>query len=162
MDLAAHNGVEPTNNHAERSLRSAVVEPAGPASAQPACAPDRWSLGTLGPLPLEPRDLAAYVLTLYTGRMASAQTARQGRINMRVNEHQERVLRAAADLSGETLTGFVLSVATERAEQVLERAQRIDLNAEAFQRFVAAVDGPIEEMPILRRYASTKSPIPLR
>jgi uncharacterized protein (DUF1778 family) len=94
--------------------------------------------------------------------MASAETARQGRINMRVSEHQERVLRAAADLSGETLTGFVLSVATERAEQVLERAQQIDISGEAFKRFVAALDGPIEEMPTLRRYAHAQSPIPPR
>lgn len=107
-------------------------------------------------------DLAAYVLTLYTASMASAETVRQGRINMRVSEHQERVLRAAADLSGETLTGFVLSVATERAEQVLERAQRIDLSGEAFQRFAAALDGSIEEMPTLHRYAHTQSPIPPR
>jgi predicted GNAT family N-acyltransferase len=41
---------------------------------------------------------------------------------------------AAAELSGETLTGFVLGVATERAEQVLERARRIGLRAEAFDR----------------------------
>jgi uncharacterized protein (DUF1778 family) len=79
---------------------------------------------------------------------------------MRVSEHQERVLRAAADLSGETLTGFVLSVATERAEQVLERAQRIELGDEAFRRFVLALDAPAEEMPTLRRYARTQSPIP--
>jgi uncharacterized protein (DUF1778 family) len=81
---------------------------------------------------------------------------------MRVTEQQERVLRAAADLSGETLTGFVLSVATERAEQVLERAQRIDLSSEAFRRFIKALDGPIEEMPTLRRYARKQSPIPSR
>jgi uncharacterized protein (DUF1778 family) len=123
--------------------------PPGPQAPGPS---SRW--GAFG--------LATYVLTLYTGSMASAQTARQGRINMRVSEHQERVLRAAADLSGETITGFVLSVATERAEQVLERAQRIDLSGEAFQRFVAALDGPIEEMPTLHRYAHTQSPIPPR
>jgi uncharacterized protein (DUF1778 family) len=92
--------------------------------------------------------------------MSAAQPARQGRINMRVSEHQEQVLRAAAGLNGETLTGFVLSVATERAEQVLERAQRIDLSGEAFRRFVAALDEPAEEMPTLRRYAKRKSPIP--
>ncbi len=101
-----------------------------------------------------------YVLTLHTGRMASPETARQGRINMRVSAHQERVLRAAADLSGETLTGFVLSVATERAEQVLERAQRINISGDAFGRFVAALDRPAEEMPTLRRYAQAQSPIP--
>ena len=79
---------------------------------------------------------------------------------MRVSEHQERVLRAAADLTGETITGFVLSVATERAEQVLERAQRSDVGDEACRRVVEALDSPVEEMPTLRRYARKRSPIP--
>jgi uncharacterized protein (DUF1778 family) len=78
---------------------------------------------------------------------------------MRVSERQELVLRAAAELSGETLTGFVLAVATERAEEILERAQRIDINAEAFKRFADALDAPAEEMPTLRRYAGKQSPI---
>lgn len=81
---------------------------------------------------------------------------------MRVSERQERVLRAAAELSGVTLTGFVLGVATERAEQVLERANRVDLSAEAFERFVTALDAPAEEMPVVRRYVGERSPIPGR
>lgn len=81
---------------------------------------------------------------------------------MRVSERQERLLRAAADVSGETLTGFVLSVATERAEQVLQRSQRIELDAEAFERFVRALDGLTEPMPTLSRYARSDSPIPAR
>jgi len=81
---------------------------------------------------------------------------------MRVSERQERVLRAAAELRGETLTGFVLAAATERAEAVLERAERIDLSAEAFERFVVALDAPAEAMPTLRRYAKRRSPIPAR
>jgi uncharacterized protein (DUF1778 family) len=92
--------------------------------------------------------------------VGQVESKRQARINMRVSERQERVLRAAAELSGETLTGFVLGVATERAEQVLERANRVDLSAEAFDRFVAALDGPAEEMPVVRRYARQRSPIP--
>jgi uncharacterized protein (DUF1778 family) len=95
-------------------------------------------------------------------RMSEAQSNRRARINMRVSERQERLLRAAAELSGETLTGFVLGIAIERAEQVLERAQRIELRAEAFDRFVAALDAPAEDMPALRRYARTRSPIPAR
>jgi uncharacterized protein (DUF1778 family) len=94
--------------------------------------------------------------------MGSAEPVRQGRINMRVNERQERVLRAAADLSGETLTGFVLSVATGRAEQVLERAQRITISSDAFRSFAEALDAPAEDMPTLRRYAQAQSPIPIR
>jgi uncharacterized protein (DUF1778 family) len=79
---------------------------------------------------------------------------------MRVSGRQEKVLRAAAGLTGETLTGFVLAAATERAEAVLERAGRIDVSAEAFERFVSALDEPPEEMPVLQRYATKRSPIP--
>ena len=81
---------------------------------------------------------------------------------MRVTSRQERVLRAAAELTGETLTGFVLSAATERAETVLERAERIEASAEAFRRFASALDKPAEDMLVLRRYASKKSPIRAR
>ena len=81
---------------------------------------------------------------------------------MRVSKRQERVLRAAAELSGETLKGFVLGAATERAEEVLDRAQRIELGREAFRRFVEAIDRPTEEMPTLARYAREGSPIPAR
>ncbi len=60
------------------------------------------------------------------------------------------------------MTGFVLAAATERAETVLERAERINVSAQAFQRFVAALDQPTGEMPVLRHYAATDSPIPAR
>ncbi len=76
---------------------------------------------------------------MYNQPVGQVESKRQARINMRVSERQEQTLRAAAELSGQTLTGFVLGVATERAEQVLERARRIDLGAEAFTRFVAAL-----------------------
>jgi len=92
--------------------------------------------------------------------MRQVEPNRRGRINMRVSDRQVRVLRAAADLTGETLTGFVLAAATERADEVIERAERIDVSSEAFERFVAALDGPVEEMPTLRRYARKRSPIP--
>jgi uncharacterized protein (DUF1778 family) len=94
--------------------------------------------------------------------MSQASAKRERRINMRVTDEQERILRAAADLSGETLTGFVLSVATERAADVVARAQRIEISAEAFGRFVAALDGPAEDMATVRRYAAKPSQIPPR
>jgi uncharacterized protein (DUF1778 family) len=92
--------------------------------------------------------------------MNQVNSARQRRINMRVSEEQERILRAAAELSGETLTGFVLSVATERAQDVVARARRIEVSAVEFERFVAALDGPPEEMPTVERYARKQSQIP--
>ena len=92
--------------------------------------------------------------------MSQTEHKRQRRINMRVSERQERVLRAAAEVSGESLTGFVLGVATGRAEEILERAQRFDVSAEVFARFVAALDAPADDMPMLERYARSRSPIP--
>ena len=41
-----------------------------------------------------------------TRTMGEASEERTGRINLRVSERQERVLRAAADLTGETLIGI--------------------------------------------------------
>lgn len=97
---------------------------------------------------------------MYNCSMSKVEPKRSRRINMRVSDRQESILRAAAELSGETLTGFVLSVATERAQDVVERSQRIEISTEAFERFVAALDVPVEDMPTVRRYASKPSQIP--
>jgi uncharacterized protein (DUF1778 family) len=94
--------------------------------------------------------------------MSEVEGKRRGRIDIRVDERQDRLLRAAAELTGETLTGFVLAVATAQAEQVLDRAHRVDLDAEAFARFLAALDRPVSEMPTIRRYAARPSSIPER
>jgi uncharacterized protein (DUF1778 family) len=84
----------------------------------------------------------------------------RGRINLRVNPKQEARIRAAAEANGETLTGFLLTAATDRAEAVLERAGRVAISTAAFERFVGALDSPDEPMPTLRRYAEQPSPIP--
>jgi len=101
-----------------------------------------------------------YISGEYSGSVGEAAEERTGRINLRVSGRQERILRAAAELTGETLTGFMLAAATERAEEVVARARRIEVSSEAFGRFVAALDGPPEDMPTLRRYARKRSPIP--
>ncbi len=94
--------------------------------------------------------------------MRSVEQKRRGRINLRVESDQEARLRAAAEANGETLTGFLLAAAAERAEEVLARAGRVAVSGAAFDRFVAALDGDAEPMPILSRYAQEPSPIPSR
>ncbi len=94
--------------------------------------------------------------------MTSAEQKRRGRINLRVDPDQEARLRAAAEANGETLTGFLLAAAAERAEEVLARAGRIAVSGAAFDRFVAALDEDAEPMPTLSRYADEPSPIPPR
>ncbi len=92
--------------------------------------------------------------------MSSVDQKSRGRINLRVDPDQEDRLRAAADANGETLTGFLLSAGTERAEEVLERSRRIAVSGAAFDRFVAALDAPVEPMPTVSRYLEEPSSIP--
>lgn len=94
--------------------------------------------------------------------MSSLEQKSRGRINLRVDQDQEARLRAAAEANGESLTGFMLAAAVERADQVLERAGRIAVSSAAFKRFVDALEGPVEPMPALSRYAQETSPIPAR
>ncbi|MDA8043768.1 MAG: DUF1778 domain-containing protein [Actinomycetota bacterium] len=94
--------------------------------------------------------------------MSSLEQKTRGRINLRVDPDQEARLRAAAEANGETLTGFMLAAATERADQVLERAGRIAISSAAFERFVSALEGRPEPMPTVSRYAREAGPIPAR
>src|SRR5262245_28929860 len=87
----------------------------------------------------------AYVLGMYTSPMATRPASR--RINMRLSDEQENLLRQAAAEQGESLTGFVLAAATARARQVIEQAQRIELSRTAFARFAEALNDPVEDMP---------------
>jgi uncharacterized protein (DUF1778 family) len=109
-----------------------------------------------------PASARSYILRVYGFAMSQIDSRRERRINVRVSEQQERTLRDAAELTGESLPAFVLSAATEHAEDILARSERIEVGVEAFERFVAALEGPVEEMPAIRRYARQPSPIPGR
>ena len=56
-------------------------------------------------------------------------------INMRTDADRKRRLQAAADLSHESLTAFVLSAADERAERVIADARTTPLPADFFDDF---------------------------
>jgi len=83
-----------------------------------------------------------------------------GRLNFRLSSDQERALRQAAELTGQSVTGFVLSSAVERAQELLERANTIQLSEAAFRRFVADLDEPAEVVPELVRLFNRHSQIP--
>lgn len=84
-----------------------------------------------------------------------------GRLNFRVSNDQERALRQAAALTGQSVSGFVLSAAVEHAQQLLERANHIELSAGDFKRFVAELERPTEVVPELVSLFSRRSRIPL-
>jgi uncharacterized protein (DUF1778 family) len=83
-----------------------------------------------------------------------------GRLNFRLTVEQERALRQAAELSGQSLSGFVLSSAVEHAYELLERANHIELSDATFRKFVAALDEPAEVVPELVALFKRNSRIP--
>lgn len=80
-----------------------------------------------------------------------------GRLSLRISDpSQERLLRHAAQLRGATLTEFVLGAALREANDAVERHERLEIRAAAFEAFVRALDcEPARELPVLRRYAHT-------
>lgn len=85
-----------------------------------------------------------------------------GRLNFRLTADQERSLRQAAALTGQSISGFVLSSAVEHAHELLQRANTIELSDAAFRKFVAALDEPAQEVPELVRLFKRRSRIPTR
>jgi uncharacterized protein (DUF1778 family) len=85
-----------------------------------------------------------------------------GRLNFRLTQDQERALRQAAALTGQSVSGFVLSSAVEHAHELMERANTIELSDAAFRAFVAVLDEPAEEVPELVRLFKRRSRIPTR
>lgn len=89
----------------------------------------------------------------------------RGRLDMRLSPDQEALLRAASALVGESMTAFVLGAATSRAEELLDRANRIEITRPAFDRFMTTLyrpqsDHAPSDMPKLRFYASAPRRIP--
>lgn len=76
-------------------------------------------------------------------------TNRRHRLEMRVSPEQEALIREAADLADETLTGFVLGTATERARTLIDARRTVTLPNEAFDRFYEALDQPAKVVPEL-------------
>lgn len=110
----------------------------------------------LGPTTTPSLD-RSHPVYVYTAYMADTLT---GRLNFRLSAEQERSLRHAAELSGQSLSGFVLSSAVEHAHELLERANHIELSEGAFRKFVAALDEPAEAVPELVALFSRESRIP--
>ncbi len=77
--------------------------------------------------------------------------AASGRLNFRIPADAEARLRAAAEVSRQSLTEFVLGAAAARAEELLATGTWVP--AEYFDRLLAALDEPPEPIPVLARAA---------
>lgn len=74
---------------------------------------------------------------------------RSRRIDVRVTDEQDAVIREAAAASGQTVSAFLLSAAERRARSVLDERRHVVMSARAFSAFAAALDEPGEHVPAL-------------
>lgn len=79
-----------------------------------------------------------------------AAPAKSSRLDLRVDQRRETLIRQAADLQGRTVTDFVLAAASAEADRVLADRHRFVLDDDTWERFNQALDRPAEEKPRLR------------
>jgi uncharacterized protein (DUF1778 family) len=71
---------------------------------------------------------------------------RSRRIDVRVTDEQDAIIREAAAAAGQTVTAFLLSAAEERARAILDQRRHLVMTDRAFTAFVAALDAPGEKV----------------
>lgn len=76
-----------------------------------------------------------------------AANPRARRIDVRVSEQQDAMIREAAALAGKTVTGFLLDAAEESAREVFDERRDLVMSKAAFARFAEALDAPAEVVP---------------
>ncbi len=69
------------------------------------------------------------------------------RLEVRLNEEQDAVIREAAAARDTTVTAFVLDVVTAQARKVVRDQRDLVLSKDAFDRFLAELDRPAEVVP---------------
>ena len=98
----------------------------------------------------QPFPVPAGAHCAYDGRVSS----KDERLHLRVDPEQKALLEAASRAAGDTLSGFVLRVATEAAADVLADRRMFVLNEQAWQAFDQALSRPAGEVPGLRELLS--------
>lgn len=112
----------------------------------------------------QPGSIFSVVLTLYVqveGTVAfvlkKKSAARRQRINFRVSDSEERLIRLGAEKRGEKVTRFIVESACRAAEMALADQKHFELPAAQFARFTQALDRPAKAIPALQRLFAEKS-----
>ena len=81
----------------------------------------------------------------------TAKPARSEKLDLRLTPADKQMLQAAAAASRRSVSEFVLESALTRAEETLPDRRRIELNAEDWAAFQAALDAPVRPLPRIAR-----------
>lgn len=74
---------------------------------------------------------------------------KSARLNLRLNDEDDALLRQAADALGQSVSEFLTDSAVERAHEVLADQRHFILDDKTWDRFVAVLDTPAEPDPAL-------------
>lgn len=80
------------------------------------------------------------------------------RLNVRVDADDDALFRRAAEMTGQTLSSFVIESARERSERVLADRSRFVLDDEQWEAFCTALDRPAQEVPAVSDLLSRPRP----
>jgi uncharacterized protein (DUF1778 family) len=93
---------------------------------------------------------------------AAGSKAKRCRLEVRVSEEQDAVIREAAEARDTTVTAFVLDAVTTQARGIVRDQRDWVLSKDAFDRFLADLDRPAEVVPEMVELFSRYSRIPER
>lgn len=79
---------------------------------------------------------------------------RSRRIDVRVTDEQDAIIREAAAAEGQTVTTFLLGAAEARARMVLDQRRHLVMSDRAFAAFAAALDTPGEKVTAISELLS--------
>ena len=82
---------------------------------------------------------------------ADRAAGKDARLNVRATAGQLNLLRQAAQAQGRSLSDFVLTAATERAEEILVERRYFVASPEAWDAFMATLNDPLDPAPALVR-----------
>jgi len=81
---------------------------------------------------------------------------KSARINVRLSDRQRELIHDAAEVTGTTMSEFILVPAIERAANILASEQVTRLNAEVAEKFTAWLDEPARVLPSMKRLADAE------
>ena len=79
------------------------------------------------------------------------------RIDIRVEEIKKRVIAKAAELNGQNLTQYIMSLVWPDAEQRVNQDTRIKLSSHDWKEMCKRLDAPTRDLPELKKLLSRPS-----
>jgi len=78
---------------------------------------------------------------------------RTDRVEARIDPDSAARIRLASDLTHQSVSGFMVAAAVEKAEFVIAEHTYTTVPSDYFDRLLAALDAPVEPMPVVSRAA---------